>query len=206
MALTFYVIDKNGEYSSQDGEIKYRKLVGSEIFYFLRTEDSKGKRFYIDDGIAFEVPKSKEKIVTRHNSRKYYVNKNLKDSEIEIIHMYGATKISNMLNDRGIKTKRDCKWTSNAICRILENELYTGKIVNGKSEVADFLTGRRTTKNEDEWFVTVRPELRIIDEDTFQLANKLKKDRVKMYKNSIEKHSNRHLFSTLIKCKDCGWS
>lgn len=123
-----------------------------------------------------------------------------------VIDGYGATKISNMLNDRGIKTKRDCKWSSNAICRILENELYTGKIVNGKSEVADFLTGRRTSKNEDEWFIKIRPELRIIDDDTFELANKMKKERIKMYKNTVEKHSNRHLFSTLIKCKECGWS
>ena len=28
MALIFYVIDKNGEYSSQDGKVKYRKLEG----------------------------------------------------------------------------------------------------------------------------------------------------------------------------------
>ena len=43
--------------------IKYRKLEGSEIHYFLQTPESKGKRFYVKDGIAFEVAKSKEKII-----------------------------------------------------------------------------------------------------------------------------------------------
>lgn len=59
---------------------------------------------------------------------------------------YGATKISILLNDGEIRTKRGCEWSSNAVCRIIENKLYTGKIINGKEEVADFLTGRRATK------------------------------------------------------------
>ena len=77
---------------------------------------------------------------------------------------YGAAKIANMLNAKGIRTKRNCQWSQNATCRILTNELYTGKIINGKQEVADFLTGQRTEKDETEWMVTERPELRIIDD------------------------------------------
>lgn len=41
---------------------------------------------------------------------------------------YGATKIANMLNEKGYKTKRNCKWSQNATCRILTNETYTGKL------------------------------------------------------------------------------
>ena len=35
---------------------------------------------------------------------------------------------TNMLNEKGLTTKRNCKWSQNAICRILTNEIYTGKI------------------------------------------------------------------------------
>lgn len=119
---------------------------------------------------------------------------------------HGASKISSMLNERGIKTKRGCKWSQNAICRILENELYTGKIINGKEEVADFLTGRRALKNKDEWYITERPDLRIITDEEFAEAIRLKTERGKKFKVKKERHSNQHLFSTLIKCKDCGWS
>ena len=38
---------------------------------------------------------------------------------------YGAAKIAAMLNARGIKTKRGCEWSQNAVCRILENENFT---------------------------------------------------------------------------------
>lgn len=123
-----------------------------------------------------------------------------------VIDGHGASKISSMLNERGIKTKRGCKWSQNAICRILENELYTGKIINGKEEVADFLTGRRALKNKEEWYVTERPDLRIITDEEFADAIRLKAERGKKFKVEKERHSNQHLFSTLIKCKDCGWS
>ena len=119
---------------------------------------------------------------------------------------YGASKIANMLNERGCFTKRGCKWTQNAVCRILSNEIYTGRIVNGKEEVADFLTGRRVAKNEDEWFISVRPELCIIDAETFEKAQNVMKERGRKFKVDKERHSNKYLFSTLIKCKDCGWS
>ena len=119
---------------------------------------------------------------------------------------YGTSKIAAMLNARGIKTKRGFEWSQNAVCRILENELYTGKIVNGKEEVSDFLTGKRTLKNEDEWYVAYRPDLRIISDEDFAEAGRLKADRGKKIRADKERHSNQHLFSTLIKCKDCGWS
>ena len=119
---------------------------------------------------------------------------------------FGGAKISNMLNERGLKTKRGCNWSQNAVCRILTNEIYTGKIINGKEEVADFLTGQRKEKDESEWFVTIRPELRIIDDEIFGKAQEILKGRHGSFKMTHERQSNKHLFSTLIKCKDCGWS
>lgn len=118
----------------------------------------------------------------------------------------GASKIAAMLNEQGIKTKRGCSWTQNAVCRILENEIYTGKIINGKEEVADFLTGKRALKKQDEWLIVDRPELRIIDDCTFTEVQRVKKERGGKFRVDKERHSNQHLFSTLIKCKDCGWS
>ena len=119
---------------------------------------------------------------------------------------YGAAKIANMLNERNLKTKRGCKWSSVAVCRILTNELYTGKIINGKQEVADFLTGQRKEKDREDWVVVERPELKIIDEDTFERTQEIMVERGKTFKLDKERQSNKYLFSTLIKCKECGWS
>lgn len=119
---------------------------------------------------------------------------------------YGAAKISNKLNERGLKTKRNCQWSQNAVCRILTNELYTGKIINGKQEVSDFLTGRRTDKDETDWMVVERPDLRIIEPETYEKVQQILQSRNKAFNIKHERQSNKYLFSTLIKCKECGWS
>lgn len=119
---------------------------------------------------------------------------------------YGSAKIAKMLNENGLRTKRGCLWSQNAICRILNNALYAGKVINGKQEVTDFLTGKREAKDETDWLVTERPDLRIIEPEQYELAVRLMQERGKAFKVSKERHSNKYLFSTLIKCKDCGWS
>ncbi len=119
---------------------------------------------------------------------------------------YGAAKISIFLNERGLRTKRNCQWSQNGVCRILTNELYTGKIINGKQEVTDFLTGQRADKDETEWMVVDRPDLRIIEPEVFEQAQQIMQSRGKAFKVDKERQSNKYLFSTLIKCKECGWS
>lgn len=144
-----------------------------------------------------------------------YFNLTINEEEVKVIKQifkwyteegYGGAKIANLLNERNIKTKRNNHWSQNSVCRILTNEIYTGKIINGKEEVADFLTGQRREKDESEWLVTLRPELRIIDDETFDKAQEILKGRHNAFNLTHERQSNKHLFSTLIKCKDCGWS
>lgn len=119
---------------------------------------------------------------------------------------YGTLKIANHLNEQEVRTKRGCTWSQNAICRILDNELYTGKVINGKQEVTDFLTGKRTEKDETEWMVVERPDLRIIEPEIYEKAKEVRAAKSKSFHLTSERESNKYLFSTLIKCKECGWS
>ena len=144
-----------------------------------------------------------------------YFNLEINKSEAEVIRQiykwylkegYGAAKIANMLNERGLKTKRSCNWSQNAVCRILTNELYTGKIINGKQEVEDFLTGKRKAKDETEWMVVERPDLKIVEPSDFEKAQEILHGRHASFNMNRERQSNKHLFSTLIRCKECGWS
>lgn len=61
-----------------------------------------------------------------------YFNLEINQEEAEVIRQifkwyinegYGAARISIFLNERGLKTKRNCQWSQNAVCRILTNEL-----------------------------------------------------------------------------------
>jgi len=144
-----------------------------------------------------------------------YFNLQINEGEARIIRRifdmyikegYGATKISIILNDEGLRTKRNSNWSQNAVARILKNELYIGKIINGKEEIADFLTGVRKPKDESDWMVVDRPDLRIIDPEIFQKAQDTLAGRHDAFNINRERQSNKHLFSTLIKCNDCGYS
>lgn len=187
------------------------------IFGALAQEESANtsKRVKFGKKINAEKGRVPNIVFGYDKTRGDYFNLTINPEEAEIVRQiyrwyvqdgFGASKIANRLNARGIKTKRGCDWSQNAICRILTNELYTGKIINGKEEVADFLTGRREERPEDEWMVADRPELRIVEPELFEQAQKVLRSRSDAFKNGGARHSNQHLFSTLIKCKDCGWS
>ena len=105
---------------------------------------------------------------------------------------YGAAKISIFLNERGLRTKRNCQWSQNGVCRMLTNELYTGKIINGKQEVTDFLTGQRADKDASEWMVVERPDLQIIDMETFEQAQQIMKSRGRAFKVDKQRQSNKY--------------
>ena len=145
-----------------------------------------------------------------------YFNLSINEEEAKVIRQmykwyteegFGGAKIANMLNERGVKTKRGNNWSQNSVCRILTNEIYTGKIINGKEEVADFLTGQRKEKDESEWLVTLRPELRIIDDETFYVVQANLDARANMYANKphtpVATCSNA-LLSGFIFCGHCG--
>ena len=82
----------------------------------------------------------------------------------------------------------------------------SGRIINGKQEVEDFLTGKRKTKDETEWMVVERLDLKIIEPADFEKAQEILHGRHASFNMNRERQSNKHLFSTLIRCKECGWS
>lgn len=142
---------------------------------------------------------------------KLYINEEEAEVVKDIYNWYtlegkGANKIAIDLNDKGIKTKRGNKWYQNTVVRILTNEIYTGTIINCKEEVDNFLTGERIKKPEEEWFIVKNEDMRIIDDDTFKKAQNLLSDRYDEFNVTKERTSNKYIFSTLIKCKHCGYS
>jgi site-specific DNA recombinase len=119
---------------------------------------------------------------------------------------YGAGKISKLLNKSGILTKRGCRWSQNAVMRILKNEIYTGRIINGKEEVKDFLTGNRIKKEENSWIVTEKPEIRIVSREQYEKAQAILKERLDTFQVNRLHSSGKYPLSTLIKCDECGFS
>jgi len=126
--------------------------------------------------------------------------------QLYTVENWGAKKIAVQLNNEGVLTKRGCKWSQNAIARIVSNEIYIGNIINGKQEVEDFLTGIRKEKDESEWLKVHRPELRLIDDDTFKKARKLLAERTEAFNITGERRTDKYVFTKLIRCSHCNYS
>ncbi|MHB1117743.1 recombinase family protein [Sideroxydans sp.] len=130
--------------------------------------------------------------------------------------------IAASLNDKGIPSPRDGKWSPSAIypdqkgVGILANDLYNGRQIWNKTKwVKNPTNGRRkrTERPQSDWVITEHPELQIIDDETWAAV----KARIQATRNKTagmrEKQKSaaasggrgpRYLFSGLLKCGCCG--
>lgn len=145
------------------------------------------------NNLTLEIHSDESRIVRRIFN--LYVNERL-----------GMLKIAMTLNSEGVPTKRGTKWSQVAISGILRNELYIGKVVNKKTEVQDFLTGKRIDIPKDQWIVVERPEFRIVSDEVFNKAQEILNVRFDEFSLTRKRNSNAHILSTLIKCECCGFS
>lgn len=141
-----------------------------------------------------------------------YFSLHINEEEAEIVRrifsLYtgegmGCLAIANKLNAEGRRTKRGCMWSQNAITRIIRNEIYIGRVVNGKEATKEIYNNKRIKKEQSDWIVVENPELKIIDEETYYKAQQILHGRYDSFHIKKERQSNKYLFSTLIKCRHC---
>lgn len=146
-------------------------------------------------GDYFNLEKNPQEVAVIKRIFDYYVNMGI-----------GASAIARILNEEGVKTKRGQIWYQNTITRILKNELYIGKIVNGKQEMKNIYSDKRRQVEEEEWIVVDRPDLAIIDEELFYKAQDILHGRYDSFHLGGIRHSNRNVFSNLLRCECCGYT
>lgn len=115
----------------------------------------------------------------------------------------GSLAIAKLLNSEGKRTKRGCLWSQNAIGRILRNKIYIGQLVNGREATKEIYSCKREKIPEEEWIVVPNEDLRLISDETYYTAQRILDGRYDTFHITKERHSNKYLFSTLIKCKHC---
>lgn len=121
----------------------------------------------------------------------------------------GTAKIAEYLNINNVKTKKNIEskgWTQRVITSILRNELYIGRVINKKSEVTDFKTGKRKQNGREDWIIVEKPELRIIDEELFNKAQAILESRKESFRLDKKRPSNKYPLSNLVVCANDGYS
>lgn len=103
---------------------------------------------------------------------------------------------------RGIKTKLGSEPATPALRRMLQNKIYLGLILNDRQTRAS-IRDEYIQLPESEWKVIVRPDLRIIDDETFEKAQRI-------FELNAAKHGKmlsmpkEYIFKSMIQCPICG--
>ena len=128
----------------------------------------------------------------------------------------GPTKIARMLTEQEIptpgtleyrrtgRTRRyhpgyECKWAANTVVHILENREYTGCLVNFKTTTQSYKNSKIIYNSEDKQAVFENHHEIIIDRDTWERVQELRKQRKRP-----SRYDEVGLFSGILFCADCG--
>ena len=133
------------------------------------------------------------------NKRKHEVNKlEIDEDEAKVVRMmynmsiasgYGRVKIASVLTEMGLKARDGKRWHEATIGHILHNIMYTGVLRSGET------------------YSDVFEDLQIIPTETFELAQKLMKERTNENneKRTMPKNtSGQSLLSGNVFCAHCG--
>ncbi len=130
----------------------------------------------------------------------------------------GKTAIARMLNDRGIPNPTEYKrqkglrhsqpkrenstlWKYAAIADMLENEMYTGTMVQGRYGSVSYKTKQNKPRPRETWYRVEGTHEAIIDRDLWERVRLLREQRAKPFASG-----NVGLFSRKARCAACGYA
>ncbi len=190
----------------------YARDISNKVKSSQKMKREKGE--YIGSFAPYGYKKSEE------NKNKLIVDENIRDIIKSIFDMklkgYSSKAIAEELNDLGIDSPKVYKekqglhytggfkvlkvrnWSAKSINRIIENEVYIGTMLQGKSATINYKNKKQIEKDKRDWVKVEDTHEGIISREVFYIANRmLKRD---LY-SSKEKKTD--LFSGMLFCKDC---
>jgi len=100
----------------------------------------------------------------------------------------------NLTNDTWRK-----EWTSSMICKMLCNEVYLGKTLQGKTGKISFKSKAVHAKSRDEWIVVENTHEPLVSEEVFKRVRARSVSR-----RNAPTQGFKNIFSGIAKCADCG--
>lgn len=100
----------------------------------------------------------------------------------------------------GFRPGGECKWSVTGVRRILENELYTGVMVQGKLQKINYKIKEMRKVDASEWIRVEGTHEAIIPREVFDAVQELKR----MDTRTAPAKERLYLFCGLLKCGDCG--
>ncbi|WP_346888301.1 recombinase family protein [Clostridium sp. UBA1056] len=170
-----------------------RKLTAERVKAVMLDRASKGMwngapvplGYKWDENIKFPIPDQHESEIVNFIFEQY------KDTE-------STSRVRNILNANGIKTKRDGNWTTKTIADIIRNPFYIGIYRYNFREQA-----RGKKKDESEWIVIEDNHKGIVSKEIWQHCNDIMDRNAKRSNAQFRDNTKTHVFAGLLECGEC---
>ena len=127
----------------------------------------------------------------------------------------GPTEIANRLNKAHVVTPSGYKktnyssrlidrdnWNISTVKKILINRIYTGDLVQHTQTKVNYKSKKKITLDEKLWMVVENTHEPLVDKDTFDYVNNLRKRNTRNYE--IKTGREKRLLEGKLFCKECG--
>ncbi len=101
---------------------------------------------------------------------------------------------------KGYCDKENAKWSATTILRILKDEVYTGKLIQGKQGTPNYKIKEIVNRSKDEIFITENAHEAIISKQDFDLVQRI----MQIDTRTAPQKDKVHLFSGMLICGCCG--
>lgn len=123
----------------------------------------------------------------------------------QVLAGVSPSQIAKELNEQGVPTKRNGKWTAHTIIGIIRNEKYVGDVIFQKTYTDDTFT-RHVNRGERDQFYAKDHHEALVSREDYAIANEV------LDRNGLEKgitaddpkYQNRYVFTKKIICSECG--
>lgn len=183
--------------SSQKIKREKGDYIGSFAPYGYKKSEENKNKLVVDDNVSNIIKSIFDMKLKGYSSKT--IAEELNDLGVDSPKVY---KENQGLNYKGgFKVKKGRNWSAKAINRIIENEVYIGTMLQGKSATINYKNKKQIEKDKRDWVRVEDTHAGIISKEVFYIANRmLKRD---LY-NIKDKKTD--LFSGMLFCKDCNSS
>lgn len=150
-------------------------------------KDSDNKNHLVPDEVSSEVIKG--------------IFKMAKDgySPHQIAETLAVRHIPTPLEYRGRKTDGKCEWHTGTVSKILRNEVYLGKTLQGKTNKPSFKSSYIYNVPKSDWICVENTHTPLVDKETWEIVRKKMQSRARKREKGFV-----NIFSGIAKCADCG--
>lgn len=100
----------------------------------------------------------------------------------------------------GYTDKEDCKWSATTVIRILQDETYTGTLVQGKQGTLHYKIKQMEQRPSSEWIRVPDAHEALIPKQDFELVQRIRR----LDTRTSPKKDTVYLFSGILICGCCG--